>query len=160
MSIKLWETFFSFLSQNPDWHQHVSFKNFCLTAQSSLLRQLIPPMVSIFLTQYHEIIQEEKKKIWNKPNPSSSIYNHIHSFNHFRQKTVYREHKTEKLVTPQSINYWSVQSHVFSTGKSHWKTTKISDIQKISEIWHSFMLLWEVNCSRVYIQNESHSWEK
>lgn len=65
-----------------------------------------------------------------------------------REISLQRAQTRETLVTPHSMNYWSVWSHVFSTGKSHWNTRKISDIQKIREIGHSLIFLWEVNYSR------------
>lgn len=100
--------------------------------------------MSVLLTWYHARIQEgnRKKKSETKQILHASFtITHTHLIHPDIAQEIYytteialkRAQNSETLVSPQSVNSWSVCSHVFSTGKSYWNSRKrhsISDIQK------------------------------
>lgn len=105
MSIKLWETFF-FLPVPKPW-----------LASECIFLKLLPDCSVISSKVTHpthgvnfpnsipwHISRTTKKKIWNKPNPSCAIYNHIHSFNHSRQRKEFTESTNQRNTGHSSVN--------------------------------------------------------
>lgn len=157
MSVKLWKVFFSLLSQNPDWHQTASFKSLCLTAQPALLRQPTPPVVSLNLKP-ERIREGNKKTIWNKTDPSCSVYNHTHFFNHLKKST--KQWNIGQLFSQSTLGRCAPmcflqakvtetleKSILFQTYKNPWNRTHFGGFMR-GELLYS------------HVQNKSHSWDK